>query len=149
MHKLACPKCGQEQETVVWNSVNVSLDPELRQKLFDAQINRFTCESCKNTAFIDEPLLYHDMNKQYCVQYYPLQELEDESFLKQFTADGRHNRPELPAMMPQLATYLTAPHVVLDMSEIFPHSSGPHGRPYRLVGPSGRWCECPDFAEEP
>jgi hypothetical protein len=43
-HKLNCPKCGHLQDTVVWTSLNVSLDPDLREKLFNGEINVFICQ---------------------------------------------------------------------------------------------------------
>ena len=69
--RLKCPKCGHLQETVVWTSLDVSLDPKLREKLFNDEINVFVCDKCENKALINVALLYHDMHRQYCVQYFP------------------------------------------------------------------------------
>jgi predicted nucleic-acid-binding Zn-ribbon protein len=55
IHNLECPHCGNKQETKVWHSVNVKLDPELKRKLFDAQINLFSCEKCGKKTFINAP----------------------------------------------------------------------------------------------
>ena len=68
----------------MWDSINVSLDPELKEKLFRAEINLFECESCGEKNHIDAPLLYHDMELQFCVQYCPSEELGDPEFLAQF-----------------------------------------------------------------
>jgi hypothetical protein len=118
MHKLACLECGHEHEAAVWNSVNVSLDPELRQKLFDAEINLFKCVSCGKTAFINVPLLYHDMKRQYCVQYYPPLAIDDEAFLQQFTRDAKLDMTKFPGGMFERTNYLAAPQIVFDMNDM-------------------------------
>src|ERR1039458_4857917 len=84
IHNLECPHCGNKQETKVWHSVNVKLDPELKRKLFDAQINMFSCEKCGKKTFINAPLLYHDMTQQFFVQYYPPESLDEREFFLQF-----------------------------------------------------------------
>ncbi len=40
---IKCPKCGADQEVIVWSSLNVDLDPELRARLFNGEINMFEC----------------------------------------------------------------------------------------------------------
>jgi hypothetical protein len=90
-HKLNCPNCGHLQDNVVWTSLNVSLDPTLREKLFNGEINVLVCQKCGNRALISTALLYHDMKRKYCVQYYPVQAIEDAEFFKRFTKDGKLN----------------------------------------------------------
>lgn len=86
---LACPKCGHKQETEVWQSVNVSLDPKLREKLLRGEINVFKCRSCQNSALIETPLLYNDMSRRYCVQYYPFRLVDQPEFLRQFNENAK------------------------------------------------------------
>ena len=84
-----CPKCGNRQEATLWDSINVRLNPELREKLLKHEINIFKCGSCDTVAFIGHPFLYNDMRRNYCVQYFPPELLKDESFLRQYSRDGR------------------------------------------------------------
>ena len=95
IHNLECPHCGNKQETKVWHSVNVKLDPELKRKLFDAQINMFSCEKCGKKTFINTPLLYHDMTQQFFVQYYPPESLDQREFFQCRPAkiSGGHSNP--------------------------------------------------------
>ena len=79
-HKFNCPNCGHLQDNVVWTSLNVSLDPNLRERQFNGEINVFVCKACGNEALIGVALLYHDMKRKYCVQYYPVQAIEDLNF---------------------------------------------------------------------
>ncbi len=81
---VACPECKNEQKVTVWDSINITLDPTLREKLFQGEINRFKCLACGREAILDIPLLYHDMNRHFCVQYYPPQSLEDPEFIQMF-----------------------------------------------------------------
>jgi len=115
-HELECPECRREQGVVVWESVNVDLDPSLRQKLVDGQINTFECKSCGHRAFLSVPLLYHDMTRQFCVQYVPPRMLDDPSVLNGYTVDGKMDI-DLPGGGPG-GQYLTEPHVVFDMGEM-------------------------------
>lgn len=117
-HDLQCPHCGHKQETMVWDSINVSLDPELKTKLYAAEINLFECEKCQKKTFINAPLLYHDMGMQFCVQYYPPQALDDERFHRQFNADGSLAMAGIPAAFAKSGAYLVRPHIVFDMNEM-------------------------------
>lgn len=116
-HPLKCPNCGHEQETTVWESINTSVSPELKESLLKAEINMFICANCQNKAFIAAPLLYHDMDAKYCVQYYPPQALDDVNFYEQFSdrgylADGI-GLPNIKGV-----AYLYRPHIVFDMDEM-------------------------------
>jgi len=66
-HRLKCPQCGAEQDVLVYSSINVTIDPSLRDRLLAAELNLLTCHACGNNALIDTSLLYHDMEKQFCV----------------------------------------------------------------------------------
>ena len=45
MHKefLKCPDCGREIEYDYWDSVNVSLDPKLKEYVLDGSIFNCSC----------------------------------------------------------------------------------------------------------
>jgi len=43
---LVCPECGSEQEFEIFDSVNVSLDPDAKQKLINGELTIFTCDEC-------------------------------------------------------------------------------------------------------
>jgi len=85
---LDCPKCEAKQSVTVYDSINVSLEPGLREKLLNGEINFFQCEKCGERAFIQLPLLYHDMKRSFMVEFYPFHALQDQEFLSQFTKDG-------------------------------------------------------------
>ena len=118
IHNLECPHCGNKQETKVWHSVNVKLDPELKRKLFDAQINLFSCEKCGKKTFINAPLLYHDMTQHFCVQYYPPESLDEREFFLQFNPDGSLANTGMPAAFAESVAYLVRPHIVFGIDEM-------------------------------
>jgi len=68
---LTCPKCGNQQQFVVWQSLNVTLNPKEKEQLLNGSLTRFTCEKCKNSVQVNYPLLYHDMEKQFMIWLWP------------------------------------------------------------------------------
>lgn len=61
--KITCPKCGLEQEAKIWDSINVTLNPEVKQKILDGSFFQFRCSKCGYTAPLAYPCLYHDMEQ--------------------------------------------------------------------------------------
>jgi hypothetical protein len=86
---IKCPRCGIEVPTTVWNSVNVSLDPEAKERLLAGKLNLFHCAVCGYDTQIGANLLYHDMEREYIAQFYPFGDTESEEFLSAFGGDGQ------------------------------------------------------------
>lgn len=57
---VVCPVCGHEQEFRVTPTVNVTTDPEMREKVLNGDIFRFTCEECKFSGLVGFPFIYED-----------------------------------------------------------------------------------------
>lgn len=120
---LACPQCGVEQETEVWDSINVALNPELQEKLFKTEINVFSCSQCGSTALINSPLLYTDIEKKICVQFYPPELIEEDTFLEFFDEEGNLEMSVILENVERIldetgSNYLLKPHIVFDMDEM-------------------------------
>ena len=116
--KVSCPDCGCEQEVQIWRSVNVTLDAGLRDRLFNGEINRFECISCGVTKFMNAPMMYHDMERQFAIQYLPEELIEDEEELSAYNADGSVNTEHFPPKMIESGSYIFRPHIVFDMREM-------------------------------
>ena len=114
---LKCPSCGKKQEVEVWTSINVTNDPGLRERLFSGDINLLICRECGKPALVDSPLLYHDMTRRFCVQYYPVDCLDDPEFLHRFNPDGSRAR-EIDVPEGSDCGYLMNPHLVFEMIEM-------------------------------
>jgi len=64
---IPCPECKHAQPFTVWSSVNIQLNPELKEKILDRTINKFVCEKCQHSASVAHPMLYHDMERKLMV----------------------------------------------------------------------------------
>jgi CpXC motif protein len=60
---LTCPLCAQVFSATIWQSVNVTLSPELKAQILDGTLNEPRCPRCGCAVARSEPLLYHDMEK--------------------------------------------------------------------------------------
>jgi hypothetical protein len=116
--ELTCPQCRNRQETDLYHSINVGLNPELRERLFNGEINVFKCESCKTIAAIGQPLLYNDMKRRYCVQYFPPDLLKEDEFLRQYSAEGKLKMEGSIDSISEHSRYLLVPHIVFDLKEM-------------------------------
>ncbi|MCF8062136.1 MAG: CpXC domain-containing protein [Deltaproteobacteria bacterium] len=115
--EVDCPGCGSRQTAPLCDAVGAEAEPHLREEILTGRINTFLCDACGYEGFLDGPLMYYDMNRQYCVQYLPEEVLEDPENLEGFTADGKWNVDlDLPAG--GLADFLKEPHVVFDLDEM-------------------------------
>jgi len=113
---INCPKCANEQNAEIWSSINVSLNPEGRNKLFDGEINRFKCEDCGYEALIPAPLLYHDPDRKFAVHYFPAESIKKINFLEQFDLYGKLNvGDKLDFDIPE---YMLDIHIVFNMDEL-------------------------------
>lgn len=116
--ELECPRCGERQNTPIYDSINVSLDPILKEKLFRGEINLFRCEKCEENFFLQIPFLYHDMEKNILVQFYPFKFVEDKTFLEQFSKEGEFSFMVKGFLRRKKRRIFPTPHIVFDMGEL-------------------------------
>lgn len=64
---VTCPECGQEQDFIVWHSLNGDIDPKAKQQLLDGTLFRFECKNCGHKSNVNYGMLYHDMTNQVMV----------------------------------------------------------------------------------
>lgn len=62
--RLVCSSCGKPSETLVFSSINVSGDPELKQKVKSGEIFLHECPFCGHRELVKSPLLYHDPDEK-------------------------------------------------------------------------------------
>lgn len=67
IEKVKCPYCGHEQEFETIESINLSLNPEYKEKIMNEELFMFTCEECKEKAVIAFPCLVNDIEKSYLI----------------------------------------------------------------------------------
>jgi len=114
-----CPACGEKSPATVWRSMNVTQDPDAKELLLAGSVNVFQCPRCKYESLLDIDFLYHDMERRFCVQYYPYERLADDGFLAGFTL-GAEPAIAVPEQMQVKSgiEYLTRPHIVFEMGEL-------------------------------
>jgi hypothetical protein len=64
---ITCSSCGHIQSFTIWDSVNVTTDPKLKDMLCSEHLTTFICQSCGNEAHIEYDCLYHDMDRSLVV----------------------------------------------------------------------------------
>jgi len=82
---ISCPYCGFSQSVSVYTSVNVTLDPELQDEIFDDRVNRLECSECGKSSLVNMNLMYHDMERKFAVWFCSqgdLPEIEKQAFAK-------------------------------------------------------------------
>ena len=93
--KLTCPECGEEFDFDVYESVNVTLDPNLKEKVLDGSIFAPVCPKCGHFEVLIHPFLYHDMEKGFMIQLNSYADLMD--YKAEFVDNNKVNEmfPEL------------------------------------------------------
>lgn len=66
---IICPKCQAKSEYEYWASVNVELNPELKEKIFNEEIFVWICPHCEAKVFITNGMVYHDMSHKFMILF--------------------------------------------------------------------------------
>ena len=74
--EVKCPQCGRPGTFVAWDSVNVDLDPEMRDSILSEDIFVWTCPHCGAKVYYPYSFLYHDMKHKFMLFFDP-EEPED------------------------------------------------------------------------
>lgn len=119
LEQINCPVCDALQGVMTWSAIDGATDPEARSQLFAGEINAFSCRACGYSGQILAPLLYSDSQRQFCVQYYPEEYLEDDEFLDSMSRPNAGSEIiALPAAIRAQSEYLVHPHIVFDLDEM-------------------------------
>lgn len=66
--KIKCPKCGKESDFMVWQSINTTLDPDMKEKVRTGEAFLFTCPDCGEKTSVFYTTLYHQMEDHVMIQ---------------------------------------------------------------------------------
>jgi predicted RNA-binding Zn-ribbon protein involved in translation (DUF1610 family) len=75
---ITCPACLFRDVVPVYTSVNVSLDPDLRDEIFEDELNHFSCPNCGKSMVLPVNIMYHDMDLKFAVWFSPQGEMSEE-----------------------------------------------------------------------
>lgn len=68
---FACPNCGSDIEARIHSSVNVTLDPDLRDDVMNDRLNTAMCSNCGAPIRVVTRVLYHDMTRRIAIWFAP------------------------------------------------------------------------------
>lgn len=112
-YPIHCPKCEAELEAELYDAINVTEAPALRDALMANALNAVECVHCGFTFRVDKRLLYNDPDRQLMVFWFPGNE-----------AEYRANKEEFMASLEALYTVLPdefdppVVHLVFTRSEL-------------------------------
>ena len=76
VEKINCKHCGKEFDFTIWDSINATLDPDLRENLIvRGDLYEYKCPHCGNVVTHTYPILYHDMEHKFMIHSGPLSEV--------------------------------------------------------------------------
>lgn len=113
---VRCPNCQAEDTAEIWESVNASLNPELKDALLKGSLNTFVCHTCGTKVLVPIAFLYHDMERRICIQYYPFEAMRKVDFFEHFAINGDISKKVSKDL--RLPEYMLKRQVVFDMSEL-------------------------------
>lgn len=79
--EIPCPHCNEKNAFTIFDSVNVDLSPELKEKTLKGEIFNYHCEHCNKDSTIPYPVLYHDMTNGFMVYFADKNQIEEFEFM--------------------------------------------------------------------
>lgn len=68
---IHCPYCLNEEDLPIWDIVDVSEDPDLKNKVFLKELQNYECQNCNRKYTLDQPFLYLDPRSKVLIYYAP------------------------------------------------------------------------------
>lgn len=72
-HKRINCKCGSTFTITIWDSINININPELKDKFLKDEINIGVCNECGEVYKVIAPILYSDVDLRLMVWVLPKQ----------------------------------------------------------------------------
>lgn len=80
MIELECPFCKEKGNYLLWDSINVTVDPQIKEKALNLSLFDYKCEKCNSISRVNHDSLYHDMDNKFMV--YLLEDQSEEAVKK-------------------------------------------------------------------
>mgnify|MGYP001816402809 CR=1 FL=1 len=68
-----CPNCRQPFSALLEQLIDVTRDPESKQRLLSGRVNQIVCPNCGFNGAASTPILYHDHSKELLVAFVPME----------------------------------------------------------------------------
>lgn len=120
-----CPNCRRPSNFTIWQSINVTLNPELKIQLLDGRLLTFACPICTFRQAMSYSILYHDQNGRFMIWWAPEAE----------HGERRNHFPELDRYAVNLSGYRLrlVPTVNRLLEKIFIFDNGLDDRALELL----------------
>jgi len=117
---------------MLYTTVNVTVDPDLKVELLAGRLNRVTCPECGRQQRLETELLYHDMDRRIAIWVFPearksqateiKKDAEDEAtrmkaLLSRLLSESGESRGA-GQMTSEYMDYLASPHIVFGLDEL-------------------------------
>jgi hypothetical protein len=79
--EVTCP-CGETFDALVWNSVNLKEDPDLKEMLLGGALNVHACSMCKRLVYAERFVLVHDPETELLAFVHPSGRENEREFLE-------------------------------------------------------------------
>jgi len=83
-YPIQCPECKGQQDEVLYDSIDVGKEPELRKRLLENRLNAVVCPSCGFTFRVDKNLLYNDSREGWMIYLSPFPIEESDQAIEEF-----------------------------------------------------------------
>ena len=77
--EAACPDCGAVRRVTVWDSINLSKNPKMKERVLSRSAFRYRCPACGRESLLDYGFLYHDPRARLMIYYVCSDEDEKEA----------------------------------------------------------------------
>lgn len=84
IYPIQCPKCKCQQDQVLYDSLDVGKEPDLRKQLLENRLNRVTCDACGFEFYVDKNLLYHDSREGWMIYLSPSTQEKSDEAIREF-----------------------------------------------------------------
>lgn len=74
--KVLCPQCGKKIDYDYWKSIDIEINPELKEEVFNQNLFRCHC-SCGCNDVILHSLIYYNVKNRYMISFCSDDEVED------------------------------------------------------------------------
>lgn len=71
IENITCPNCQKESDFLIWDSINTSLDPDMKDKVRTGEAFQWNCPFCDAKANVEYATLYHQMEDLVMIYYVP------------------------------------------------------------------------------
>lgn len=82
--EIICPACGRRHIVSIWQSINTTIDPEMKIAVRDRSAFLFTCPDCGKQTYLSYGFLYHQMEDRILIHLANTEENAEEIY-KMFT----------------------------------------------------------------